>query len=189
MTDLIIHSVRDSMQDGELAQGDPGAPTRFRGRSHVSSAHVEPACVRAVGAEGGQWYGTCPLIDDKNAVGGFEDWYGPDAGSELGLHTEFAAAQLLRRNSEGPVPLALFKFRSRQIVIEDLDRSGWNPFEKHPDGRACVRISLPGYSQDGKTALVAVSIAFDQHGSGEYFALRLSNGKWQVVWSDLHIKE
>ncbi len=108
MTELIICCVGASTQDGEIAQVDPGAPTRFGGRSLVSSAHVEPAQVRAVGA---------------------------DAGA----------------------------------VVWDL--------------------SLHGYSRDGETAVVAVSIAFDQHGSGENFALRLSTGKWQVVWSDLHITE
>ncbi len=127
------------------------------------------------------------IVDDKNTIGSFEESYDPDLLP--GRVTTHAAADLARRNGEGPVPLAELKFRSRQIVIDDLNRLGWDAFRKYPDGVAFVRVSLPGYSRDGKIALVAVSIAFDQHGSGENFALVLSNGEWRVAGSYLSIKE
>ncbi len=128
------------------------------------------------------------VVDDTTTIGPFEDWYDPHVvpGTVLPIQ---AASDLQRRNTEGPVSLSEIKPRNPQIVVDDLHRLGLNALEKYPDAVTFVKVSLPGYSADGQTALVAVSIAFDQHGSGEVFALVRSNGQWQVAGSDLHVRE
>ena len=89
------------------------------------------------------------IVDDKNTMGSFEESYDPDLlpGRDL----THAAADLLRRNSEGPVPLAEFKFRSRQIVIDDLDRIGEGAYSKHPDGVGFVRVCFPATREMAKS--------------------------------------
>jgi hypothetical protein len=128
------------------------------------------------------------VVHGETTIGPFEDWFNPRVVPGAFLPRS-VAADLQRRNREGPVPLAEFTLQSRQIVIDDLNQLGLDALEKYPDGQTFVRVSLPGYSEDGKIALVAVSIAFDQHGSGEVFALELSNEKWRVAGSDLRIRE
>jgi hypothetical protein len=108
----------------------------------------------------------------------FEDWYVEDILQPEGLPIE-VAADLQRRNAEGEVPLAEIRLRTRQVAVRDLEEL--RRINDPDDALAWIRVSLPGYSHDGKIALVAVTNAFTDHPSGEVYALRLSGHEWRVV--------
>ncbi len=125
------------------------------------------------------------IVDRLTTIGLFEDWYAPNI-----LPSEFlridVAADLQRRNSEVGVPLTDFRFQTRQIVIDNLESGGsFSTFsERYPDAVGFVRVSLPGYSQDGNIAVVATTSAFTEHPSGTVYALELSGGEWRIVGED-----
>lgn len=123
------------------------------------------------------------IVDKSTTIGEFEDWYKLDIlpGEGLEIHV---AADLQQRNTELGVPVTEFNFSSRQIVIDDLDMLHSDALTKYPDAVGFVRVSLPGYSHDGRIALVAISNAVSNHPSGRMLALALSNGVWHVAGTD-----
>jgi hypothetical protein len=133
----------------------------------------------------------CPanpvVVMDRVTTDGFLESWGEEDLSDLILPRRHVDA--FRRNDEGPIPLAEIGVFSSRVVIDDLDKLSFDVMNKHQSGVAFIRVSLPGYTRDGNTAVVAVSIAFDQHGSGEMFVLASSNGQWRVVDRELVLKE
>ncbi len=128
------------------------------------------------------------IVDEVTTIGEFEDWYDGTILKTDMLPID-VAADLQRRNTEGPVPVAEFQFRSRQIVIDDLDELRSDAEDKYPGGVAFVRVSLPGYSRDGKIALVGVTNALSNHPLGSIFALMFSAGEWKVAGEDSFMGE
>jgi hypothetical protein len=60
------------------------------------------------------------IVHDVTTIGEFSNWFNAwiIPSEEIPINV---AADLQRRNNEGPLPVAPFKFRSHQIVIDDLD--------------------------------------------------------------------
>jgi hypothetical protein len=110
------------------------------------------------------------------SIGLFENWNVPEFLESNGFPIE-VAAHLQRRNAEGEIPLAELELQSPEIVVCDVDEEGRDPSA----GVGSVLISLPGYSSDGRLALVGVTKPYAQHGAGTLFAVRLENHKWRIA--------
>jgi hypothetical protein len=123
------------------------------------------------------------VVDKSTAIDEFENWYKGDIIPGEGLPID-VAADLQRRNAEIAVPLAEFKFSNRQIVFDDLQMLRSAALDRYPEGVAFVRVSLPGYSRDGKIALVAVRDILAEHPTGRVLALLMTGGTWRVSGSD-----
>lgn len=102
-----------------------------------------------------------------------------------------AIASLRQRNaSTQPLPhnisLSCFKTLPPAKLAKALTNGDWQQFHKAlPDAWGIFRLSLPGYSRDGKTALVQGSeVCGPLCGNGFYWVLRLVRGKWLVVSSE-----
>jgi hypothetical protein len=121
-----------------------------------------------------------------------------------------AAADLEARNNGPPVtvsrstfssvrragaPLDGFKPSSHLVVADDLDRFPSNkPYQvdfveafrkAHPTARGFVWAWLPGYSADGRQAIVCLSFGPTAHGAtATYLLERSAAGTWKVVWRD-----
>jgi hypothetical protein len=128
------------------------------------------------------------IVHDVTTIGEFSNWFNAwiIPSEEIPINV---AADLQRRNNEGPLPVAPFKFRSHQIVIDDLDAYRREERGDLPEAAAYVRVSLPGYSRDGKIAVVCVSDALGAHYSGRVLALILSGGEWRVAGADYSARE
>lgn len=106
-------------------------------------------------------------------------------------HDRNAVASLKRRNSKTQllprnISISCFKSLSAAKLAAALPNGNWQHFHSVlPNAWGIFYLSLPGYSQDGTTALVQGS---QQCGpmcaNGFYWVLRLVNGKWQVVSSE-----
>lgn len=107
----------------------------------------------------------------------FQDWYDDDILPEL-LPIE-VAADLQHRNDEGEIPLAEFRLNNPRIAIRDLEPLHHSD---HPsDSLGFVYVSIPGFSNDGKIALVTVTNAFSEHSYGEIYALKIVDNQWRVA--------
>jgi hypothetical protein len=51
---------------------------------------------------------------------------------------------------------------------------------KHPDAKNYVWLLAPGYSSDGKTAIVRLSFGPTAHGATATYLLVKEKGKWKV---------
>ena len=92
------------------------------------------------------------------------------------------STQALPRN----ISLACFKTLPPAKLAKVLPKGDWQHFHKAlPSAWGIFRLSLPGYSRDGKTALVQGStICGPLCANGFYWVLRLVRGKWQVISSE-----
>jgi hypothetical protein len=62
------------------------------------------------------------------------------------------------------------------------------PFDElYPGAHRWAAPTLPGYSPDGQTALVAFWCGPSPHGAFGIYVLRLANGKWEIRWR--HVAE
>jgi len=102
-----------------------------------------------------------------------------------------AIVSLRQRNSSTqPLPhnmsLSCFKTLPPAKLAKVLPNGNWQYFHKAlPGAWGIFRLSLPGYSRDGKTALVQGSaICGPLCANGFYWVLCLVRGKWQVVSSE-----
>jgi hypothetical protein len=122
------------------------------------------------------------VVDRLTSVEIAEDLLLVEVVSSLGFLSDLAQA-FDRRNAEGPIPLEEFRFRDARMIIDQLDRLRQDALDKYPDGVGFVQVSLPGYSRDGKHALVAITGVLSNHHSGVVFALDRSSGEWRVSGS------
>lgn len=114
------------------------------------------------------------------------------------LETSLLANFNCRNRSEGVVP----DLASSPLLVTPKDKGdphelymafgNWTDF--YPDAAVLARFSLPGYSDDGKSALVQVAVveAPPSFPPGQYglllgenilVYLKLRGGQWHVVWA------
>jgi hypothetical protein len=108
--------------------------------------------------------------------------------SEHGFPTD-AAADLARRNSLGSVSIAGFRFERSEILINDLESMGLGALTLYPNAKGFLRASLPGYSPDGKIAVVALCDFLAYHPNAWVYGLVLSNGRWDIQWRYRYMSE
>ena len=98
-----------------------------------------------------------------------------------------------RKADRAPARLAGFKPDSPNVVVGDLEAIPTGEFghdfrrnflKAYPDARAYVWAYLPGYSADGRRAIVRLSVGPSPHGTMATYLLERGpeNGKWTVVW-------
>jgi hypothetical protein len=112
---------------------------------------------------------------------------------------EEIGADLRRRNSGESASFSDFKPRDRRILVRDLDEEVGDLSEfrareafwtKYPDPIGYVRAYLPGYSRDGKTAVVVMDDGPSYlHPRAWTFFLERLGGRWKVKWRHLHCWE
>jgi hypothetical protein len=79
--------------------------------------------------------------------------------------------------------------RSSYCFVADIDellKDHFRPGEtalrdRYPEAEFYVRCWLPGYSKDGKTALVRMTFAPTPHGASATFLLERNESGWHVV--------
>ena len=99
-------------------------------------------------------------------------------------------ADLCRRNSNGSMPLKVFNFHGPEIQVEHRSDAvdDFSDYARHvraslsPEApKAWVSVWLPGFSKDGRTAVVCFSYEPTAHGSLALYLLRKRpDGKWVV---------
>jgi hypothetical protein len=102
-----------------------------------------------------------------------------------------------RRSKEPASSLADFKPANPNIILVDLDRMvkesrellgpilGTIP-EKYPTAWGFVWAYLPGYSEDGHSALAAFDTAQGVHGGDWVYMLKKKGKRWEVEWRHHH---
>jgi len=94
-------------------------------------------------------------------------------------------ADLKRRNPKGASwSLAFYQPETPNILVRDLTRiqpedAFWDDF---PHARCYVEVHLPGYSSDGRTALLSFFLGPAPGGLLGYYLLKIVHGHWEVVW-------
>jgi hypothetical protein len=53
--------------------------------------------------------------------------------------------------------------------------------ERFPNARGYLRLCLPGFTQDGQTALLGFSLGPSEHGDAALYVLKRENGHWTVT--------
>jgi hypothetical protein len=72
---------------------------------------------------------------------------------------------------------------SAKRIKDAFSAGGWSNFQKvFPGGSDILRLTLPGFSKDGKIAIVQGQTSCEGLcGHGVYWVLKDVNGKWVVV--------
>lgn len=119
-------------------------------------------------------------------------WYGFISDSQLSgeaypkkdkLVPPDISADLRRRNHEEPFSLSGFKPNDPDIIVKDWSSLNRHDAEKkYPDARCFIETWLPGYSKDGKTAVVRLWFGPTAHGATATYLLVKQDGRWTVKW-------
>src|SRR5262249_39193817 len=96
------------------------------------------------------------------------------------------------RNSGREIKASEFRFQSKRIVIDDIEAiAKANPgtgglghgfHKRYPNSWGYVFLALPGYAQDGKSAVAVLRQGPSFHGIRWIFQLEHSNERWKVIW-------
>ena len=105
----------------------------------------------------------------------------------LGDHTKNVPAEiradLVSRNADrNGYSMARYRPSNPDILVQDLRSIGPNiDFDlKFPNARAYVSPALPGYSYDGRMALLFLASGPTLHGCFRYYLLRKVKGRWEI---------
>jgi len=113
------------------------------------------------------------------------------SGSERGIQAETrldgweapadAIERLLRRNAE-PVSLRTLPFGDGVVAADlgPIQPINWEPPADHPGAKAYAHVWLPGYSADGRTAVVRFLFGPTPHGASATYLLTRDDGGWAV---------
>ena len=106
-----------------------------------------------------------------------------DVRPESWVVPEDARLDIERRGSEKP-PFPDLPFPAYVRLVDDLGRFGLfedsELFERHPDARACLELWPPGFTADGRHALVCFMFGPTSHGAKAVYLLELRDGLWHV---------
>jgi hypothetical protein len=91
---------------------------------------------------------------------------------------------LRQRNGKKPVSLSKFKPTGKNILLKDISKfqSQLQIMDAFPDAKRYVEAWLPGYSEDGKAAIVRFWFGPSFHGATATYLLVKIDGKWKVKW-------
>ena len=97
------------------------------------------------------------------------------------------SADLRRRNQNESLSLSNFKPKNPNILVEDMSdnnrrRQSTEFGKRFPGAKGYVKVWLPGYSKDGKTAVVRMWIGPTVHGATATYLLVKQDGRWSVKW-------
>jgi hypothetical protein len=103
-----------------------------------------------------------------------------------------ACADLMDRNPEGkPCSLAQYQPSNPDVLVWHVPPGGHalDFSSDFPKARGFVVASLPGYSRDGRTALMCFSTADPPAGNGRTgcYLLRKVKGRWEIVLKRLDL--
>jgi len=92
-------------------------------------------------------------------------------------------AENLRIRNVGSVSLKTFAPKRANVVMHDLSDIEQYEFDRrYPSARCFVHLWLPGYSDDGRLAIVRCWIGPTAHGATATYLLVNKSGTWQVKW-------
>jgi hypothetical protein len=141
------------------------------------------------------------VIDDEMGRGG--DDPGPESTDIDNQHPrripEAIRDDLRRRNDGSAESLADFKPANPDIIVIDMDRlfeeapgaltADLKFREQHSDAWGYVWASRPGYSEDGRSAVVTFHGDPPPHGSDWVYMLAREGRRWEVQWRHHHYHE
>jgi hypothetical protein len=90
---------------------------------------------------------------------------------------------LLRRNPSGTrFPIALYQPANHNIVVRKLTHNDLDIefADRFPDARGFLQLLLPGFSEDGQTAIFAFWFGPSPHGAFGAYILGQENGRWSI---------
>jgi hypothetical protein len=93
-------------------------------------------------------------------------------------------ADLVNRNSHRyGYSLERYQPSNPNIVVQDLNLRDFNiPYEvQYPGIVGHVTPTLPGYSHDGRAALVYFGCSLSNHADKGYYLLRKEKGRWEII--------
>jgi hypothetical protein len=121
-----------------------------------------------------------------------EDWTIDEVAAEHGFPGGLEA-DVTRRNRKAGESLAELNLHHDRIIVADLTRihSYTDAVEKYPSAEIFVRVGLPGYSRDGRHAVVALSryVLLGPHPFEAIFGLSKTDSQWRVVWTERLVRE
>jgi len=99
------------------------------------------------------------------------------------------AYECLVQRSQRPASLAAWTFSGDTILISDLNATmkkakyPLSAFEDtYPQARGWARIRLPGYTRNGATAVVRLTVGPTPHGATATYLLKRQADGWSVIW-------
>jgi len=121
-------------------------------------------------------------------------------GSDIRSIATDIQEDLKRRSTTDASSLADFKPANPNIVVQDLDHmleaadptslfdDGLNAIrKKYPTAWGYVWAFLPGYSKDGKSAVIVFYEPGGRHGGDWVYMLSRKGKRWEVDWRHCHI--
>lgn len=179
-----------------LARGDDQVPVQDRDREVleiVLTDVMDPKNPEYKGLEPGQL--KCRGIVLHRMTELEDDFFLGPALKEIeegGRLSKEVGKEWSRRNAGPQVPTKAFRFLNHDIIIDDieaiLEKSGGDFafaeafWKKHPGTWGWVYPTLPGFSRDGKSAVVLMSDGPSFHGSVWMYKLVQFQDRWKVVW-------
>jgi hypothetical protein len=107
----------------------------------------------------------------------------------------FSQGNLAWRNAGEQIPVAAFGLRDPRVLVQDLEAEvpdgvgllwAMNFQKRYPVADGYLRLARPGYSLDGRTALVVTRGGPSYHGMIWIHLLTYTNRKWRVSWRHRH---
>ncbi len=121
-----------------------------------------------------------------------EEWAIDEVAAEHGFPGGLEA-DLMRRNRKAGESLAELNLHHDRIIVADLSPidTYTDAVQKYPSAEIFVRVGLPGYSRDGRHAVVALSryVLLGPHPSEAIFGLSKTGSRWRVVWTERLVRE
>jgi hypothetical protein len=122
------------------------------------------------------------VFDSTASLDPFEEWDLPEALASAGFPPELFHDLQRRNPSAGEDIAALGEFESG-VKFADLRRQQEKIRQVYPEAAAFAETTLPGYSADGRLAVVAFCSVLEAHAPCVAMVLARQGGRWRVIWS------
>lgn len=115
------------------------------------------------------------------------DSIGLSWGNDFDVDRELVESLKAENQSTGLVSIADLKWEFTRIVPVDVqdELDMYNPKPEHSDAKCWLRFWKPGFSKDGKRAILRIAFGPTPHGAVATFLLERTGGDWKVDRSSI----